>query len=104
MGGKKKPGEDGDDIIVEQFWKMYKKNIAALETTVCKAVKQAYDEYLEDGEHITKFHIWDPIGWQGVGAIMSALRTVNYPHTRSIRFWKTHCEDEGVRAVCLYIN
>ena len=35
---------------------------------------------------------------------MNSLRTVNYPHTRSIRLWKTHCEDEGVRCVCMYIN
>ena len=61
------------------------------------------DAYQEDGSHITKFHIWEPIGWQGVVAIMNALRTVVYPHTRSIRLWKTACEDEGVRAVCLYI-
>ena len=28
----------------------------------------------------------------------------SYQHTRSIRLWKTFCEDEGVRAVCQYIQ
>jgi len=35
---------------------------------------------------------------------MDALRSVNYQHTKSIRLWKTSCEDEGVRAVTQYIN
>ena len=33
---------------------------------------------------------------------MDALRQVNYGHALSIRFWKTQCEDEGVRAICQY--
>lgn len=50
------------------------------------------------------------MGWQGVRAFTDALRQVkyklldifinySYPHCRSIRLWKTYCEDEGVRAV-----
>jgi Ran GTPase-activating protein (RanGAP) involved in mRNA processing and transport len=35
---------------------------------------------------------------------MDALRTVNYSHTVSIRFWKTGCEDEGVRSICQYMK
>jgi Ran GTPase-activating protein (RanGAP) involved in mRNA processing and transport len=33
---------------------------------------------------------------------MDALRSVNYIHTKSIRFWKTNCEDEGVRSIGMY--
>ena len=33
---------------------------------------------------------------------MDALRSVNYVHTKSIRFWKTNCEDEGVRSIMMY--
>ena len=51
-----------------------------------------------------QFNIWEPLGWQGTRALMDALRTVNYQHTKSIRLWKTSCEDEGVRAVTQYIN
>jgi hypothetical protein len=29
---------------------------------------------------------------------------VSYPHCKSIRFWKTYCEDEGVRAICQYLE
>jgi len=35
---------------------------------------------------------------------MDALRQVGYHHCRSIRLWKTFCEDEGVRAVCQFIE
>ena len=28
---------------------------------------------------------------------------VHYTYAKSIRLWKTACEDEGVRAVCEYI-
>jgi len=35
---------------------------------------------------------------------MDALRAVNYQHARSIRLWKSGCEDEGVRAVCMYLK
>ena len=35
---------------------------------------------------------------------MDALRLVKYPHTRSIRLWKTGSGDEGCRSVCQYIT
>ena len=44
------------------------------------------------------------LGWQGVRALMDALRAVNYQHAKSIRLWKSGCEDEGTRAVCLYLK
>lgn len=31
---------------------------------------------------------------------MDALRTVAYPHTKSIRLWNVGAGDEGCRAVC----
>lgn len=35
---------------------------------------------------------------------MDSLRAVDYKHCISIRFWKTYCEDEGVRAICQYLE
>jgi len=35
---------------------------------------------------------------------MDALKAVNYQHAKSIRMWKTGCEDEGVRAICEFIK
>lgn len=31
------------------------------------------------------------------------LTNISYPHLKSIRLWKTYCEDEGVRAVCEFL-
>jgi len=32
------------------------------------------------------------------------LKQVGYPHCSSIRLWKTYCEDEGVRAICEFMQ
>lgn len=52
----------------------------------------------EEGD-IDKIHIWDEIGWQGVKALMESLKAIEYKHCKSLRLWKTYCEDEGVRAI-----
>jgi Ran GTPase-activating protein (RanGAP) involved in mRNA processing and transport len=101
-GGKKK--EEEEDLSVEQFWKAYKKKCTELECVSSKILKEKYDEYEEEEEKITKFHIWEELGWAGIRAIMDSLRQVGYPHCRSIRLWKTYCEDEGVRAVCQFVE
>ena len=64
--GPKKKADDGEDLSIDQFWKNYKKNLANLDTPMCKSVKESHERYLEDGEPIQKFHIWEQIGWQGV--------------------------------------
>ena len=30
--------------------------------------------------------------------------TFRYPHCQSVRLWKTYCEDEGVRALCTFLE
>ena len=48
MGPKKKAAEDADDVSVEQFMKLYKKNCTNLGITQSKQVKEKYEEYVED--------------------------------------------------------
>jgi Ran GTPase-activating protein (RanGAP) involved in mRNA processing and transport len=48
--------------------------------------------------------MWEELGWPGVKAITEALKQVAYPHCFSIRLWKTYCEDEGVRALCEFLE
>lgn len=109
MGGKKKAAakgkkkEDEADLSVEHFWKAYKKKVTELECVSSKILKEKYDQYQEEEEVITKFHIWEELGWAGIRAVMDSLRQVAYPHCRSIRLWKTNCEDEGVRAVSQFV-
>ena len=71
-GGKKK--EEEEDLSVEQFWKAYKKKCTELECVTSKIIKDKYDEYLEEEEKITKFHLWEELGWAGIRAIMDSLR------------------------------
>ena len=44
------------------------------------------------------------MGWAGTRAIMDTLRDHKYQYCNSIRLWKVYCEDEGVRAVCQYLE
>ena len=110
MGGKKKAAAKGkkkdeeQDLSVEHFWKAYKKKILEYEVPLSKILKEKYDLFVEEEEVITKFHFWEELGWPGTRAIMDSLRQINYPHCRSIRFWKTYCEDEGVRAISQFVQ
>lgn len=55
---------------------------------------------------LVKVHIFEQLGWQGVRAIFESMANekVKYMHARSIRLWKTECNDEGVRSVCAYMK
>lgn len=113
MGGKKKGGGKGkgkgkssaeseEDIAlqIEQFFRVYKKKYTEYDVAMCQAMKDKKDLFDEDQEIPAKFHIWQELGWPGTRAIMDALRDTKYKYCTSIRFWKTYCEDEGVRAIC----
>jgi hypothetical protein len=83
MGGKKKKGgkgkgkkEDEEDLSVEHFWRAYKKKVVELQCDSSKIIKEKYDEFQEEGEPITKFHIWEELGWHGIRALMDAMRQV----------------------------
>jgi hypothetical protein len=85
MGGKKKGGGDKkaakkggaeDDInYLEDFMKMYRKEVQKYEDlTMCDQIKKMYEQAVEDGEtEIDKFHIHRELGWEGTKAIMDAL-------------------------------
>lgn len=114
MGGKKKGGGKAkgkgsappeEDDSIDKFYKFYKRKATELEIAICPIIKDKYEMFLEDPSDIPeKFHIWTELGWPGTRAIMDALREVKYQHCKSIRLWKTFCEDEGVRAVCQYLE
>ena len=55
MGPKKKAADDGEDLSIDQFWKVYKKNCAAIDMPISKSVKERYEsDYLENNEPVTK--------------------------------------------------
>lgn len=98
-GGKKKAAkkEDEADDSTERLFKLYKKKCNELQCSTSKALMAKFmDDEVDD---IDKIHIWDEIGWQGVKVLMQSLKAVDYQHCKSLRLWKTGCEDEGVRAI-----
>ena len=81
MGGKKKATKGGkgkkdeeEDQSVELFYKAYKKKVVELEVPLSKIIKEKYDNFVEEEEVITKFHLWEEMGWAGVRALMDSLR------------------------------
>lgn len=62
-----------------------------------------FAEAEDEDEDITKIHLWEELGWQGIKALMDALIQIDYKHCFSLRLWKTYCEDEGVRHVCRWL-
>lgn len=79
MGPKKKPAEDGEDISIDQFMKIYKRLCSEYGIAINKNVKERYEtDYLENNEPITKFNMWDQLGWQGTKCLFNALETVKY--------------------------
>lgn len=55
-GGGGKKGKDGDeeDMTVENFMKFYRRKCGELQCDVSKIIKEKYEEYVEEGEPITK--------------------------------------------------
>ena len=80
-----------EDVSCESFYKLYRKNCTTLEIQLNAAIKQMYEEYVEEGTPISRFHCWEHLGWQGTKAIVDALLQVEYKHCTSIRFWKGKC-------------
>ena len=112
MGAKKKAapkkgggkgGADEEDQSVENFIKFYKKRCVEMGLPVSKQILSGWENYQEEGEKITKFHLWEELGWPGIKAIIESLKQASYPHCQSIRLWKTYCEDEGVRSICSFL-
>jgi len=77
MGPKKKAADDAEDASCEHFFKLYQKLCKANDPPLqlSKIVKEKYDkEYLEDGNNLKRFNIYESLGWQGVRALMDAMR------------------------------
>ena len=87
-------GEDGqeEDVSCEKFMYYYRKNCGILACEVNKKIKQMYEtEWQEEQKPISKIHLWEDIGWQGVKAIVDAMLQVKYQHLTSIRLWRAKC-------------
>jgi hypothetical protein len=97
-GGKKaaKAGDEEDEST-DKLFKLYKKKCNELQCSTSKALMAKFND--DEVDDIDKIHIWDEIGWQGVKALMQSLKSVDYQHCKSLRLWKTGCEDEGVRSI-----
>lgn len=112
MGGKKKAAakkagkaDEGEDLSVENFFKAYKKNCVVYNTEVSKYIKAQMEKYNEDNDDkIKHLKMNEELGWPGIKAITESLKTVAYPHLISVRLWKTYIEDEGVRAICEFMQ
>ena len=76
-GGKKKGAQpEEEDLSMEKFMAIYTKKCKELDIVPSKVLKEKYEFCLEEGEKITKIHLWEELGWVGTRAIMDALKQV----------------------------
>jgi len=76
MGGKKKKGgkgkgkkEDEEDLSVEHFLEsLLERKLLNFNVIHLKSLKKSMSEFQEEGEPITKFHIWEELGWHGISS------------------------------------
>lgn len=47
-------------------------------------MREKFAEAEDEDEDITKIHLWEELGWQGVKALMDALIQIDYKHTFSL--------------------
>jgi len=62
------------------------------------------EECLGENEHLEKLHLWEEIFPVGIRALFETLEEVDYKHLKSIRLWKTQCENEGVRTIAKFLQ
>lgn len=71
---KKSKADDEEDNSVNDFYKQYKtKQCPEYGVDMLKYIKEKYELFQEEGEKITKFHIWEEMGWAGTRALMVSL-------------------------------
>lgn len=82
MGGKKGKGKgkgkkgkvpEEPDESTEKLQRLYWKKCTELEAPYSKIMREKFAEAEDEDEDITKIHLWEELGWQGVKALMDAL-------------------------------
>jgi len=111
MGGKKKaaPAKKGKkeqepDETTEKLFRLYRKKCNEISAPISQKLNEKFAECRDEGGDLNEIHLWEEIGWSGLRALSDALKEINYVHVRSIRLWKNNAEDEGVRAVCQFLE
>jgi hypothetical protein len=66
-------------------------------------LKDKVDDAIENGK-LEVLQLWGTIGPICMRSFMDSLSDLNYQHLKKIRIWKADIQDEGLRAICNFIE
>jgi len=90
--------------LTEKLYRLYKKKCNDESVPIVKSLEEKFNEARENTTDIREIYIWDEVGFIGVRMLLDAMREVEYPCVHFLRFWRSNCEDEGVRAVIQFME
>lgn len=98
--------KDQEENFTEKLYKAYRRKLAELEISMPKSMEEKFLELRDEKEpgDLTEVIMWENVGSPGARALADALRETEYKLLRSMRFWKANIEDEGVRALCQFLQ
>lgn len=109
---KKAPGKQGkkdkstQDESTEKVYRQYRKNLQAVGLTMPRKLAEKFlsirDE--KNPSDLTELAVWEEMGAEGMRALAEALRDFEYKFLREVHLWGAKIEDEGMRALSLYLS
>lgn len=72
--------------------------------SLSKLFKDRVDRCVEEGGNLQQIILYEEVGPVGIRSIFDALSDLDYKHVRQVCVWKAKAEDEGVRAICNFMQ
>lgn len=109
---KKAPSKSGkkekstQDESTEKVYRQYRKNLQAVGLAMPRKLAEKFlvlrDE--KNPADLNELAVWEEMGAEGMRALAESLREFDYKFLREIHLWGAKIEDEGMRALSLYLN
>lgn len=97
---KPKPEEDESTLKLPA---VFRKKCEQNSIVPCKSLKDKIDDAVENGK-LELLQMWGEIGPICARSFMDSVSDLNYMHLKKIRIWKANLMDEGLRAICNYME
>ena len=93
-----------EETPIEQLGKLIPKKFNRNGFPIHKQFEDKIKQLIEDGDSLTQLHLWEEANSNQVKLIFECLTQTNINTISSLRFWKIKSEDEGIRALCEYLQ
>lgn len=105
----KKPAKKTDptaDDSTERLYRQYRRNLTEAGLPLPPKLMAKFNELRAEKtpQDLKELFVWDELGAAGMKALADALKTVEYKHLQQVRMWEAWIEDEGLRALCSFLE